>query len=147
MIPLYVMAVAIVVARGIGALGVGPLDDWRGATRTGLAVMFLVTGAAHFTRTRADLVRMVPPRLPSPGTLVTLTGLAEFAGALGLLVPAVARWAALGLIALLVAMFPANIHAARTGHTIAGRPHTRLALRLPLQLLWIGLLWWSTTSL
>jgi hypothetical protein len=40
-------------------------------------------------------------------------------------------------------MFPANLHAARVGHTIAGRPHTPLVLRLPLQLLWIGLLWWS----
>jgi uncharacterized membrane protein len=144
MIPLYVMIAAILAARAAGALGVAALDDWRAATRAGLAVMFLFTGAAHFTRTRADLVRMVPPRLPSPEALVTLTGIAELAGAIGLLVPALARWAALGLIALLVAMFPANIHAARTRHTIAGRPHTRLAIRAPLQLLWIALLWWST---
>ena len=143
MIPLYVMIAAIAMARAAGALGVDTLDDWRAATRAGFAVMFLFTGAAHFTRTRADLVRMVPPQLPNPEALVTLTGIAEIAGAIGLMIPALARWAALGLIVLLVAMFPANIHAARTGHTIAGRPPTRLVIRAPLQLAWIGLLWWS----
>jgi uncharacterized membrane protein len=43
-------------------------------------------------------------------------------------------------------MFPANIYAARIGHTIDGRPHTRMALRLPLQVLWIAMLWWSADS-
>lgn len=49
---------------------------------------------------------------------------------------------AMALAILLVAMFPANVHAARTGATLGGRPATPLALRLPLQLLWIGLLLW-----
>ena len=143
MIPFYVMAAAIVALRALGALAWPALDDWRTATRLGLAVMFFFTGIAHFTRTRQDLIRMVPPRLPNAPALVTLTGIAELAGAAGLVIPATARWAASALMALLVAMFPANVHAARSGHTIAGRPHTRTALRLPLQLLWIGLLWWS----
>lgn len=147
MIPLYVMIAAIAAARAVGALGVDGLDDWRASTRAGLAIMFLFTGAAHFTRTRADLVRMVPPRLPNPEALVTLTGIAELAGAAGLLIPALARWAALGLIALLVAMFPANIYAARARQRIAGRPPTPLAIRTPLQFLWIALLWWSTVPL
>jgi uncharacterized membrane protein len=146
MIVFYVMIAAIFAARAAGALGLSALADWQAATRAGLAVMFVFTGMAHFTRTRADLIRMVPPRLPNPGFLVTLTGIAELAGALGLLVPATSRWAALALILLLVALFPANIHAARSAHTIAGRRHTPLALRLPLQILWIGLLWWSTAA-
>jgi len=144
MIVFYVMVAAILVARAGGALGIAALADWAAATRAGLAVMFVFTGVAHFTRTRADLVRMVPPQLPGPGLLVTLTGVAELAGAIGLLVPAFARTAALALIVLLMAMFPANIQAARAGHLIGGRPHTPMWLRLPLQLLWIGLLWWST---
>ena len=74
---------------------------------------------------------------------MTLTGVAELAGAVGLLVPVLARIAAYALIALLLAMFPANIYAARIGHVIAGRRHTRLLFRLPLQVLWIFLLWWS----
>ncbi len=143
MIVFYVMVAGILVARGAGALGVAALADWPSATRAGLAVMFVFTGVAHFTRTRADLVRMVPPQLPSPELLVTLTGLAELAGAAGLLIPAFATPAALALIVLLVAMFPANIYADRTNHRIGGRPHTPMVLRLPLQLLWIGLLWWS----
>ena len=143
MIPLYVMVVAIAAARLAGAVGWQPLEDWHTATRAGLAVMFAFTGVAHFTSTRLDLMRMVPPALPNPGALVTLTGVAELAGALGLVVPSTARWAAYALMLLLVAMFPANIYAARIGHVIAGRPHTRLAVRLPLQILWIGLLWWS----
>jgi uncharacterized membrane protein len=142
-IPLYVMTAAIAAARGVGALGWTPLDGWHAATRAGLCVMFLFTGAAHFTRTRIDLVRMVPPQLPNPALLVAVTGFAEIAGAIGLLVPMAARAAAYGLIALLVAMFPANLYAARVDHTIGGRPHTPLILRVPLQAFWIFLLWWS----
>jgi uncharacterized membrane protein len=143
MIPFYMMNAAILIARALGALVWTALDDWKVATRLGLAVMFVFTGMAHFTSTRRDLIRMVPPQFPNPSALLTLTGVAELAGAAGLVIHWVSRWAAYALIVLLVAMFPANIYAARTGHTIGGRPHTRMGLRLPLQLLWIGLLWWS----
>jgi uncharacterized membrane protein len=143
MIPFYVMVAAVLIVRILGALVWPAFDDWRAATRLGLAVMFVFTGMAHFTSTRRDLIRMVPPQLQNASALVTLTGVAELAGAVGLAIPWTSRWAAYALIVLLVAMFPANIYAARTGHTIGGRPHTRMSLRLPLQLLWIGLLWWS----
>jgi len=143
MIPFYVMVAAVLIVRILGALVLPAFDDWRAATRLGLAVMFVFTGMAHFTSTRRDLIRMVPPQLQNASALVTLTGVAELAGAVGLAIPWTSRWAAYALIVLLVAMFPANIYAARTGHTIGGRPHTRMSLRLPLQLLWIGLLWWS----
>ena len=109
----------------------------------GLALMFVFTGIAHFTRTRADLVRMVPPSLPNPELLVTLTGIAELAGAIGLLIPSLARFSAWALAALLVAMFPANVYASRTQHTIGGRPHTPMIIRAPMQVLWIALLMWS----
>jgi uncharacterized membrane protein len=142
-IPLYVLLAGILVARAAGALGWDAADGWRAATRVGLAVMFVFTGVAHFTSTRADLVRMVPPIFPSPALLVTLTGIAELGGAVGLLLPSTARWAAYGLIALLVAMFPANVFAAQSAHTIRGRPHTPLPLRTLLQLFWVALLWWS----
>jgi uncharacterized membrane protein len=143
MIPLYVMIAGILLTRLIGALWWPPFDDLQAATRAGLALMFVFTGAAHFTGPRADLVAMVPPNLPYPGVLVTITGLAEFAGAIGLMLPAFSRWAAYGLMALLVVMFPANVYASRTGHTIGGRPHTPLPFRTLLQIVWIGLVWWS----
>ena len=142
MIPFAIMLAVMIAARGVGALGVELLDSWHAATRVGLAIMFVVTAAAHFGRMRADLIRMVPPQLPNPGGLVTLTGVAELLGAFGLLVPTTARLAAAGLAALLVALFPANVYAARTGATLGGRPATPLRWRLPLQLVWIALLLW-----
>jgi uncharacterized membrane protein len=145
MIPFSVMLGGILIARLLGVVWPA-LEDWRIATRVGLAIMFVFTGLAHFSSTRDDLVRMVPPQFPHPSALVTLTGVAELAGAVGLVIPSLARWAAYGLMVLLVAMFPANVYAARIGHTIGGRPHTRMMFRLPLQVLWIALLWWSAQS-
>ena len=143
MIPFYVMLVAIIAARVVGFFGIEAMSSWQAATRAGLAVMFIFTATAHFNRMRPDLIRMVPPRLPNPALLVTLTGIAELVGAVGLLVPLLSRWAALGLALLLIALFPANIHAARAGATLGGRPATPLVLRLPLQAIWIGLLCWT----
>jgi uncharacterized membrane protein YphA (DoxX/SURF4 family) len=76
-------------------LGLDALDGWLPALRVGLALMFLLTGLAHFgLGRRADLVAVVPPRLPRPELLVTLTGVPELAGATGLLLPATYRLAA-----------------------------------------------------
>lgn len=79
------------------------------ALRYGLAAMFLLTGVAHFVGMRAELVAMVPPWLPAPELLVTVTGVLELLGVVGLLLPRTAHWAAAGLSGLLVAMFPANV--------------------------------------
>ena len=143
MAPLVVMAVAWTVARTIGFARSWPAaDSLTGALRLALAAMFLFTAASHFhPRTRRDLIRMVPTSLPSPSLLVTLTGFFELTGAIGLLVPSTAAAASSGLIALLVAMFPANVHAAREGLVIAGRRASPLMWRLPLQLFWIFALW------
>ena len=138
------MLVGWLVARAIGSAGVClAADSWSGALRIALAAMFVFTAMSHFhPRTRPDLIRMVPASLPAPTLLVTATGVLEFIGAIGLLVPQVLPAAAYGLIALLVAMFPANVHAAREGLVIAGRRAMPLVWRLPLQLFWIAALWW-----
>ena len=143
MIPFTVMVAAIGLLRLAGALGAPFLDDWMIATRLGLAVMFLYTGTAHLSRERPALIRMVPPALPFPALLVTLTGVAQLLLAVLLMWPDTAPAAGLALIGLLIVMFPANIHAARTGQRFGRRAHTPFALRLPLQLVWIGLVWWS----
>jgi uncharacterized membrane protein len=142
--PLVVMLVAWVVARGLGATGRFPAAATAvGALRFALAVMFLFTGAAHFLpATRPDLIRMVPPVLPFPEHLVTVTGVLEIAGAVGLLIPNLTSLTAYCLAALLVAMFPANVYAAIAGLEIAGREASPLVWRLPLQLFWIGALVW-----
>jgi uncharacterized membrane protein len=88
--------------------------DWPTAIAVGLAAMFVVTGVAHFVGPlRRDMIAIVPPRLPAPGLLVTVTGVLELAGAAGLLVPATRIPAAACLFVLMLAMFPANVHAAR----------------------------------
>jgi uncharacterized membrane protein len=81
---------------------------------------------------------MVPSVFPSPELLVTLTGIAEVVGAVGLLVPRVAPWAAGGLALLLLAMFPANVHAARAGLELGGAPVTPLVPRTVLQLVFLA---------
>jgi len=144
MAPLIVMIVSWVVTRSIAITGLWhEADSWTGALRVALATMFIFTGASHFhPRTRRDLIRIVPPDLPAPALLVTATGVLELIGAIGLLLPHAPAVAAYGLIALLVAMFPANVHAARAGLVVAGRRASPLGWRLPLQLFWISALWW-----
>lgn len=111
---------------------------WWTALRLALAAMFLLTASAHWGRKRADLVRMVPPRFPRPELLVTLTGIAEIAGAIGLAIPAVAPYAAAALSVMLVAIFPANVHAAQQRLTIGGRGVTPLVPRTLMQIVFLA---------
>ena len=140
MAPLIVLVSSFLLFLGLHAGGVPPFAGWPWVfgLRGALAAMFLLTASAHWGRRRPDLVRMVPPRFPRPELLVTLTGLAELTGALGLLWPPLAPWAAAGLAVLLVALFPANVHASRARLTIGGRPVTPLAPRLLMQLVFLA---------
>ena len=139
MAPLIALIVGAGLARLAGLLGVDALDGWIAALRVGLALMFVLTGLAHFgLGRRADLIAMVPPRLPRPDLLVTVTGVLELAGALGLLIPATARLAAACLALLMVLMFPANVSAARRSVPLAGRPATPLYARTPMQMIFVA---------
>ena len=142
MAPVFVLVGATLFLRALGALGVDAFATWIDSARVALALMFLFTASAHFTRMREDLVRMVPPSFPKPEALVFVTGILEVAGAIGLLVPATRRIAAIGLAMLLLAMFPANVSAARRGLTLRGKPVTPLALRLPIQVLFLAVTLW-----
>jgi uncharacterized membrane protein len=101
-------------ARLIGWLGVDYVDSWPQAVAVGLAVMFVMTGVAHFVPAmRRDMIAIVPPRLPAAGLLVTITGVLELVGAAGLLYPPTRVAAAVCLFVLMLVMFPANVYAAR----------------------------------
>lgn len=101
-------------ARGLGLWGVDYVDTWPEAIAVGLAAMFVLTGVAHFVNPlRRDMIAIVPPRLPAPAALVTITGVLELAGAIGLLYPPTRVAAAVCLFLLMLAMFPANVYAAR----------------------------------
>ncbi len=143
MVVLIVLAVGILVARAVGFVGVEAMNSWPAATRLGLAAMLFFTATAHFTPMRRDLAQMVPPWIPRPEAVVLFTGTCEILGAIGLLLPRTRSVAAVALILFLVAVFPANVHAARAGVTLRGKPATPLWLRAPMQLLFLGLVCWS----
>ncbi|ALC83432.1 MULTISPECIES: DoxX family protein [Bacillus] len=117
MAPLIVLVVVTLALLGAGAMGVSRLRQWPVALRGGLAAMFVLTGVIHFVGMREELISMVPPTLPNPGLIVTITGLLELAGAVGLLLRPTVSWAAGGLTVLLVVMFPANIYIPLEGLT------------------------------
>ena len=138
MAPLITLLAVTLLLRGAGAAGIRPLQSWHTSLRGGLAAMFALTGAAHFNDMRQGLIAMVPPALPYPELLVTLTGLLELLGAAGLLHRRTAPWAAGGLTLLLVAMFPANVYAALAGVMVNGAPATALLPRTMMQLVFIA---------
>ena len=132
MAPLITLLLSTIAARSLGWFGWfgrGYVNSWIAATAVGLAAMFIVTGIAHFAPAlRRDLIAIVPPRLPASGHLVTVTGLLELLGAVGLLVPATRVAAAVCLLVLMLAMFPANVYASRMPD-----PPKSMTTRLPLR--------------
>lgn len=101
-----------------------------------VSAFFILAGTYHFLRP-APFIAMVPPWLPSPATLVAISGIAEIAGGIGVLIPRFRRCAAWSLIVLLIAVFPANLQVARYGWPGVDLPPWVLWLRLPFQLLFI----------
>lgn len=140
MVPLFVLVTSFVALRGLGWFGVSALDNADLPLRIALCLMFLLTASAHWGKGRSDLIRMVPPVLPKAGLLVSFTGCLEILGAIGLIVPGTARLAAVCLAMLLVALFPANVRAARMRLTILGRPVPGLMPRTVIQVIFISAL-------
>lgn len=111
----------------------------RTVLRWGLTIFMVAAGLNHFLA--ADTYEaMVPRALPAPELLVQISGVAEILGGLGLILPATRRLAAWGLVALYVAVFPANLNMA-INHLPLGThelPTWALWGRLPLQLVFIA---------
>lgn len=141
--PLIVFIAALILFRSAAAVGISPLADWPTAARFALAVMFAFTAVAHFGRQRQSLVRMVPTWMPRPSLVVSVTGGLELLGAIGLLLPIAASLAGLCLSLLLVAMFPANIHAARQQVMVGDKPATPLWFRTLVQIVFVAALLWA----
>ncbi|CAG7626455.1 DoxX family protein [Paenibacillus allorhizosphaerae] len=138
MIPFIVMVATFLVLYGAGLSGWTYMGDWHTSLQYAVSAMLLIAASAHWGKRRPDLIRMVPPSLPRPDWIVTLTGIAEMAGALLLLYPPTASIASVGLAVMLIAMFPANVRAARNAITLGGRAPTPLGLRTVLQLVFIA---------
>ncbi|ANS73773.1 hypothetical protein AWM70_03620 [Paenibacillus yonginensis] len=140
MAPFIAFVFSFLVFRVIGLLGWSYFDNWHFSLAGAVTIMLLLAASAHWGKRRKDLIRMVPPKFPNKEGIVTFTGLLEIAGAIGisLPVPAIALAASIGLTLLLIAMFPANVYAARENLTMGGKPVPKLMIRLPLQLVFIG---------
>jgi uncharacterized membrane protein len=140
MAPLIVLIVASGVFWFAGRLGVTIFQHTSAVLRMALGLMFFLTASAHWGKRRRDLIRMVPPIFPRPDLLVTVTGLLEILGAIGLFIPSTAEAASLSLALLLIALFPANIHAAREKLTIAGQPVPGVPVRTGIQIVFVAAL-------
>ncbi len=111
-------------------------------SRAVVAILFIAAGAAHFIRP-AFYQSIVPPFLPWPHALVVISGMFEILGGAGILVRPIrpiARW---GLIALLLAVYPANIYMALFPDRIPAQNYSVFLLwvRLPLQIFLIAWVW------
>ena len=113
------------------------------ALRVLLALFFIGAGVNHFLKTGFYL-RMMPPYVPFHLAMVQISGVAEIVLSLLLLVPATSAIAAWGLIALLVAVFPANLQMALHPETFPEFGRIGLWLRLPLQAVMIAWSYWYT---
>ena len=106
---------------------------------------FVLAGINHFYKPEFYL-RMMPPILPAPLFLIYLSGIFEIALGLMLLIPRYSRLAAWGLIALLVAVYPANIYMAMHTELFPEFSPTAQYIRLPLQFIMLALAYWFTKS-
>ena len=111
---------------------------------------YVVAGVMHFVAPKL-YVQIVPPSLPRPELLVYLSGVAEVALGVGVLLRRTRRVAAWGIVALLVAVFPANLYMATHDVVIEGAPEgigdpseTARWARLPLQAVLVLWAWWYT---
>jgi uncharacterized membrane protein len=104
---------------------------------------FIVAGVSHFLQP-AIWVPIVPPYLPFPLALVYISGAAEVVFGALLMVPAASQAAAWGLIALLIAVFPANIHMAMNPELFPQMSRAALLGRLPIQGVMIAIAYWFT---
>lgn len=102
-----------------------------------LSGLFIFAGSMHFLKEKFFLKAM-PPYIPYPRAMVIISGIAEIALGIGLLFEQTQSLAAWGIIALLIAVFPANIYMATSGR-FSKIPSWALWLRLPLQfvLIWL----------
>lgn len=102
-----------------------------------IAGMFVVAGVAHFVRP-GTFVSLVPPYLPQARLLVYLSGAAEIAGGVGVLIPSVQAYAGWGLLLMLLAFLPVHTYMARHPSDFSAVPTWALYLRVPLQFVLMG---------
>jgi uncharacterized membrane protein len=120
------------------------MDKLKLAFQYLLAIFFILAGANHFLN--ADFyLKMMPPYLPWHLFLVYLSGVFEIILGIMVIIPKLTRIAGWGLIALLIAVFPANLHMALNPDLFPNISSVALWIRLPLQAVLIAWAYWYTT--
>lgn len=107
-----------------------------------IGIGFIIAGINHFLN--PDFyTAIMPPYLPYHLELVYISGVFEVLGGIGIMIPRVQKWAGWGLILLLIAVFPANLHMALNPEQFETIPTIALYLRLPLQFVLIAWIYWA----
>ena len=121
------------------------LQESKNTLKGVLAVCIIVAGILHFAVPQ-PFIKIVPGFLPYPAALVYISGVFEILLGIGLLVPATRQLAAWGLVALFIAVYPANLNMAFNHIQIAGIPDAWWfqAIRLPFQFVLIAWAYWYT---
>jgi uncharacterized membrane protein len=120
------------------------MQAWRTPLRWVLTALMIFMGAMHFVSADA-FAQIIPPWLPWPYALVWISGVFEIALGLALIPPSTRRLAGWGLVALYVAVFPANVYMAVANVHVRDLPPAPPALlwgRLPFQALFIAWALW-----
>lgn len=120
-----------------------PLKEFKNNARVATGIAFIFAGISHFAAP-SKFMEMMPPFLPAPEFLIYLSGICEVVGGISLIVSKVKSFAAVGLILLLMAVFPANIYVALNNIQLGGFMSFLVYqwMRLPMQLVLIGWVWW-----
>ncbi|MBE9586367.1 DoxX family protein [Mucilaginibacter sp. JRF] len=147
--PLVVLLISFVFAAALIIFTDYP-EGYALAARIAMAIMLIFTAMGHFVYTKG-MALMIPPFIPFKKGLVYITGVIELLGAIGLLLPTLARVTGIALIIFFVLILPANIYAALNKvnyqkGTNDGSGATYLWFRVPLQLLFILWVYYSAVA-
>jgi uncharacterized membrane protein len=120
-----------------------PQKDFKENARLATGAAFIFAGISHFLAPD-KFMEMMPPFLPALMFLIYLSGFFEIVGGIGLMISKTRRLAALGLVLLLLAVFPANIYVALNNVQLGGFMSYAVYqwIRLPMQIVLIGWIWW-----
>jgi uncharacterized membrane protein len=143
----FIIFILLVLLWGASKFGLNPVKSVKDNARIATGLTFIFTGLTHFLMPDKYL-EMMPPFIPAPLTMVYVSGIFEILGGLGFILPSTKNLAAYGLIALLIAVFPANIYVALNNVQLGGFMSYSFYqwLRLPLQIVLIGWVWWCVNK-
>ena len=135
----FLIFIILLLLLGASKIGLNPIISIRSNARLATGITFIFIGATHFLMP-GKYLEMMPPFIPAPLAMVYVSGFFEILGGIGLIVPWTKRVSAYGLIALLLAVFPANVYVALNNIQLGGFMSDSFYqwLRLPLQFVLIG---------